>query len=106
MKNAALEKQAKEEGVKFIHLRRIVDADLADVDMHGGATVAFKQNGREVIYAVARCTDRDNYCRRTGRIIAAGRLLKGQKITAVVLEPEESIYDVVFEQLNGKRKHD
>lgn len=46
----------------------------------GGVTVAYTitaaagEAGFEIFFAVAECSDKDNYCRATGRAIATGRL--------------------------------
>ena len=85
---------------KFIHFRNAIEEGLgADVRgdgvaTKGGRTVAFEEGENRVIkYAVAYCSPRDNYCRKTGRAIAAGRLKAG-KTEEVTLSQGESVYDV------------
>lgn len=62
--------------VKFIHLRNF-NAD-GSVATRGGITIAYREerddNGPVARYAAAYCSERDNYCRSTGRAIAQGRL--------------------------------
>lgn len=72
---------------KFIHLRKGWSESSFDetgglvfVDHllpHGGATLAFEQDGTIVRYSYALCSDRDNYDKSLGRTIAAGRLHRG-----------------------------
>jgi hypothetical protein len=49
---------------------------------HGGMTIAFRSDNDGFIeYAVAACSERDNFNRAIGRIIATNRLLKRAKKT-------------------------
>lgn len=43
----------------------------------GGATVAYEEIDGNLHFAVAVCSDRDNFCRRIGRAVASGRLKLG-----------------------------
>jgi len=59
--------------VKFRHIR-FFDDD-SNIDNRGGITVAYKETTPTTIeYAVARCNPSDNFSRKRGRILAAGRL--------------------------------
>ncbi len=62
--------------VHFIHLRRLsADERGVDVAAKGGVTIAYELNDRKVVkYATARCSDKDHYCKATGRAKAGGRL--------------------------------
>lgn len=59
--------------VQFMHFRRIKQGDIIS---RGGATVAYKvdKQGRVEKYAIALCSDNDNYSRETGRNLSSGRL--------------------------------
>ena len=59
--------------VKFIHLRRrnIEDGSISN---SGGVTVAFREVGANIEYAIARCSPYDNFSKKLGRIKAEGRL--------------------------------
>jgi hypothetical protein len=74
--------------VRFMHLRYHFDADYPDACFtcdeinnpfgfsgRGGVTVAYLVEDKTVKYAFALCRLTDNFCRRTGRQIAKGRLL-------------------------------
>lgn len=54
---------------KFMHLR--------STQGRGGVTIAFNMDTvtQTAFYAIARCNPKDNFCRRTGRVKAGGRLL-------------------------------
>lgn len=70
---------------KFIHIRRGIGAGLQE---KGGATIAYEFNPdtRQAQYAVAKCSTRDNYCKKIGRDIAQGRLLN--RVPVVLYIPE------------------
>lgn len=73
--------------MRFLHIRnRHGDDQNYEVTTKGGITVAYEvvNNGDEVHMATAKCSIRDNYCRKTGRTIAEGRFNAG-KITVVAL---------------------
>ena len=81
--------------VRFLHFRDVWDIndfdDLSEkpqIEGKGGATVAYQRepNG-SFSYAVALCSDRDNFNRRIGRDISLGRLVKGP----AVVVPEQSL---------------
>lgn len=59
--------------INYMHFRQMKDGT---VNSRGGATVAYKvdKNGVVTDFAVAYCSKNDNYCRRTGRNLASGRL--------------------------------
>lgn len=60
---------------KFVHLRNL-DKN------RGGITIAYSvdEDTKVVYYAIARCNPKDNFCRRTGRVKAAGRLLSPKHV--------------------------
>lgn len=65
--------------VKYRHLRTVAvntkTGDVINCYNLGGATVAYRELDAEtIIYAVAICSEKDNYCKKTGRTIATGRL--------------------------------
>ena len=81
--------------VRFLHFRNAwLCNDFDDIDDKpliegkGGATVAYRRepNG-SFSYAVALCSDRDNFNRRIGRDISLGRLVKGP----AVVVPEQTL---------------
>ena len=60
----------------FVHIRNSYETPFGKViGCKGGTTVAISGN-QDIGYkaAYARCSFNDNYCKRTGRTIAAGRL--------------------------------
>ena len=67
-----------EDGVKFRHIRNyMTDFRTGEnvISNMGGATIAYKEVGENKIrFAVALCSEKDNFSKKTGRTIAAGRL--------------------------------
>jgi len=57
--------------MKFIHIRNY--DENGQVASRGGITIAYRIEGDEVIYAVARCRDTDNFNKQLGRAKASGR---------------------------------
>src|ERR1700693_5119786 len=70
--------------VKFVHLRDI-DIEKGEPKPNGGITVAFTKvkerdsaEGHDLYWAArAECSERDDFCKKIGRSIAAGRLRCG-----------------------------
>jgi len=56
----------------FAHIRRYNPDNT--VAGNGGVTVAYQVNGDTVLYALAKCHEKDRYNKYTGRVKAAGRL--------------------------------
>jgi hypothetical protein len=67
----------KHNDIRFTHIRDVVDSALGPLSK-GGATVAWKYDdaNQRIVYSVALCSRKDNFCRRTGRAVSAGRLTK------------------------------
>lgn len=67
--------------IRYTHLRKkkMVLVPTTEISVKGGATVAWEYDdeGKRIIYKASLCSERDNFCRKTGRMIAAGRLSKG-----------------------------
>ena len=61
----------------MFHHKRIRDAAGNKLN-RGGMTVAFNDYGGVIEYAVAQCHEKDNFCRKQGRVKAAGRLNSNQ----------------------------
>lgn len=61
----------------------------------GGVTVAYiiqqTEKGKFVEFALAQCSDKDNYCRKTGREVALDRYIKGQIFSIVVKGGKKAI---------------
>ena len=51
----------------------------------GGTTVAWQYDDahQKIIYALAHCSDKDNFCRKTGRAVSSGRLAAGKHVEEV-----------------------
>src|ERR1700731_667897 len=60
--------------IRFIHIRQ-------PNSQKGGKTFAYVATKDLVEFAMAECSSRDNYCRKTGRAIATGRLNAGKSLT-------------------------
>ncbi len=66
--------------VKIIHNRRMEYEQMPDgmkpiLLPRGGATNAIIQKDGKSFYGVAVCSDKDNYCRSTGRKVALARAM-------------------------------
>lgn len=92
------------EGIKFIHLREYTDswAHEQEVSIKGGTTVAFKENeDGSVSFAIAKCSPKDNFCRRFGREASMGRLLKNKHVVTLTKEQVgESAYDAILQRVS------
>ena len=51
-------------------------SEISTVAVKGGNTVAyvFDDAGKRLLFSAARCSKKDNYCKRTGRELSASRL--------------------------------
>ena len=87
--------------VKFIHLREHEFSEKYNRPVNavkGGVTVAFISDESGVKFAVSICHEKDNYCKRTGRVKSEGRL-KSKKVHVILREtiPEDmNDYDAVM----------
>jgi hypothetical protein len=63
---------------RLIHMRYWEDAEQTSARNRGGVTIAYHllDNGHAFV-AFSRCSDKDNFCKKTGRNIAIGRLQSG-----------------------------
>lgn len=66
----------------FMHYRKY--NKQGQIESRGGMTVAVNLEGRNITYAIAQCSTKDNFCREQGRIKAGGRL-KSQLATTLPL---------------------
>lgn len=66
--------------INFVHVRRQETTGYPLFRIYtattGGFTVAYKfdDDNRLIIYNNARCSYKDNFCKKTGRTLSAGRL--------------------------------
>ena len=90
--------------VRYVHLR-VHTFDKTDVlpkpDVRGGCTIAYQiTNMGEgeaipvVKYHIAKCNMKDNFCRKLGRHIAAGRLAAG-KFLAIPINKDTKNKEIV-----------
>ena len=92
--------------MKYIHLRRYNGTQRLAT---GGVTIAFTniQQGESTVHlaSFAVCSEKDNYCKKTGRDEALNRYIEGQYITCKVI-PEipivTQILDTFEEHLSVK----
>lgn len=81
-----------EDGVKFRHIRNYtLDADLSEsISNMGGATICYKEvEPNKIRFAVALCSDKDNFEKKKGRIISAGRLKSDTQSQTVEMSYQE-----------------
>lgn len=82
----------------FIHIR--VRDENGRPLTHGGATLAYAETSPNVIeIAEARCNPRDNFNRRIGRAISAGRLNKQMIVYRIQLEPGTHSRQEIFRRI-------
>ena len=75
--------------IQYIH-RRPSSKTTAGPASHGGYTIAYRETDKNCIeYNVAMCSTRDNFNKKLGREIAAGRLIDNKYNAVVNLTVEE-----------------
>jgi hypothetical protein len=102
--------------MKFIHLRRVrrnPDNGNSILLSNGGATIAYlvsdevRDDGtRGVYYAIAKCNEKDNFCKDLGRKIAAGRAEagKGNYMTIPDGLPRGELRELLKEKYYGEEE--
>jgi len=69
----------------------------------GGVTIAHEliehNQGKTLIIAVAQASDKDNYCRRTGRDVALDNYINGKVFSFVVKGSKKNIQKRIETQL-------
>jgi hypothetical protein len=63
--------------MKFMHFRYHWDKEL---EAKGGVTVAYEVKDNVISMSMAKCHERDNFCRKIGRDIAMGRYMNKDQI--------------------------
>ena len=68
----------------------------------GGLTIVFDPKAR--LFGISKCSSRDNYNKRLGRLIAMGRIQKGkgQYVKSFIpsVTEEKSVDDIYIEDIN------
>lgn len=68
---------------RFLHIRRYIpttDFYSNHIQTKGGKTICYRElDDGTIEYTVARCSARDNFCRKTGRSIALGRFQQSEQ---------------------------
>ena len=61
--------------IKHIH-RRFLDPRFGNrIHGKGGLTLAYRElNNNQIEFSIAKCHERDNFCKAQGRVKSAGRL--------------------------------
>ena len=91
-----MEKKKVEIGKVFFRHIRNINGD-GTVSNRGGATIAFREIEPGVIkMAMALCSNRDNFCRKTGRIISGGRMNSEVESINVSLDWEVFIKNIPY----------
>jgi hypothetical protein len=78
--------------MKFLHFRYVdindgPDTQTDTVRTKGGKTIAYEAAEGKLKYSIARCADRENFCRRTGRLVSSGRFNHGQVFVVENFDP-------------------
>jgi len=94
--------------VKFIHIREC-DED-GNILNNGGCTIAYSATKKEIFLNLALCHPRDQFCRKTGREVAAEKLHQEGPLDFIELNHPISeavrlwfmqYYDVGLKKING-----
>ena len=97
---------------KYIHVRQI--DEKGNFCSTGGLTIVYTHSNKDIFFAVARCSERDQFCKLVGRKIALERLLKEGPLDVVELKHpitntiiawiSENYYDkpVIIINVNGR----
>ena len=91
--------------IKFIHLRRIINNEVAP---HGGMTIAYliDDNFNVIGFAPAKCHKHDNYSRKQGRVKAEGRLKSNRYFVQLPPTEEKKFLAKATEMYAGICKED
>lgn len=81
--------------MKFIHLRYFdyVGGWRLEISNLGGMTIAYVEVDGRIVYAVAKCSRKDNFCRKTGRAIAGLRLMDRSLLARKTAASIEEVLD-------------
>lgn len=81
--------------IKFAHIRTLNKVGHLS-SPHGGTTYAYElDNDNNVIgYAIAKCHEKDNFCKRVGRIKAEGRM-KSKKYFHACKMSKENFFELI-----------
>lgn len=61
--------------VRFLHIREITNVPFPRHSEKGGKTICYHEDEEgNIWYAIAKCSSKDNFCRRIGREVSSGRL--------------------------------
>lgn len=80
--------------IQFIH-RRPICTVAGHFSSRGGMTVAYRPGDGFVEYSIAQCSSKDNFNKKLGRDIAAGRLEVGSARQIIEMN-EEQFRDYMF----------
>lgn len=93
--------------VRFLHIRNLHNENNGDdsyISCKGGTTIAYEMEGTFVRFSTAKCSERDNYCRKTGRTIATGRLNAGKHSLVPFLDNKP--IDAILREIGYNVQHD
>lgn len=64
---------------RFLHMRIWQDNFNVPLSTKGGKTLCYREDDQgNIIYAIAKCSMKDNFCRRIGREVSLGRFNSGK----------------------------
>lgn len=67
------------------------------IRLNRGLTIAARIDGKVIKYTIARCGKNDHFCKRIGRMIAEGRLLKNKEVMHYPFNDIKAFAKAVFE---------
>lgn len=91
--------------LRYIHLRvHDLSNHNATPDVKGGATIAYEIRTAPplipvVVYYIAKCNMKDNFCKKIGRQIAGGRLMSG-KCSSFTIKEDTKNSEVIKELID------
>lgn len=89
--------------IGFLHYRRWTPYALDPV-ARGGYTLAYRFSGNNAIVSIARCSEKDNYCKAAGREVALGRL-DSRDVIVLVAKDRKQLLPQLDALMGLKRVH-
>lgn len=85
--------------MKYLHLR---ERDRSGhIKPKGGVTVAYRQRDDRVEFSVAKCSSNEHFCKRIGRDVSMGRMVKGKFFGAFKVADDVKDEEIISRIINA-----